>query len=147
MGRTKDQVRREKYRKYKHPFFEYYNANPHHQITTDCVIRAICTACKLDYCKVVMDFAKLQCETGKDPSYKETWSQYIENLGWQKCKEPRHADNTRYTIDEYLAHVDPNLTCIAKLGTHHIAAVVDGKVLDTWDSSREVLHTYWVLEG
>jgi len=147
MGRTRDQARRDKYRKYTHPFFQYCNSNPFHQITTDCVIRAITTACEMNYCDVVMDFAKIQCETGKDPSYKETWSKYIEEKGWQKQREPRHENNTRYTIDEYIAHVNPKLTCIAKLGTNHIAAVVDGVVMDTWDSSHEVLHTFWVLEG
>lgn len=144
MSKSKDQRRQERYAGYNHPYFEYFNANPYDKITTDCVIRAISTACNLKYRDVVMDFARIQCETGEDPSYRETWSKYIKSKGWQKQKEPRKWDNTRYTIDEYIAEVDPHLTCIAKLGTHHIAAVVDGVVLDIWDSSHEVLHTFYV---
>ena len=46
--------------------FKYYNANPKNRITTDCVVRAICTALMIPYNQVVMEMAKLQCDTGYD---------------------------------------------------------------------------------
>lgn len=126
-------------------YFTYYNRNPYKQATTDCVIRAISSALDIPYTNVVMDFAKIQCETGLDPSEKETFSKYLEDHGWFKRKEPRHYDNTKYITRDFIDE-NPGLTCIAKLGNNHLAYINNGVVLDIWNSSNEVIHSYWIHE-
>jgi len=81
--------------------FHFYNANPHNRITTDCVIRAISTASGVAYNDVVMDLAKIQCKTGFDPSEASTFGKYLESLGFEKRRQPRKSDGTKYTGKEF----------------------------------------------
>lgn len=52
--------------------FEYYNANPYYRKTSDCVVRAICTALGQDYNQTVRELTELWLETGyefSEPKY------------------------------------------------------------------------------
>ena len=120
--------------------FTYYNANPKNKITTDCVIRALCTGMEKPYNDVVMELAQMQCETGFDMSENSLIDRYLQKNGWTRCKQPKQADGTKYTGAEFcrtLSHPiyseELNLTdkpfnwhrVIANLGGHHIVAIVE----------------------
>jgi hypothetical protein len=133
--------------------FHYYNANPKDRITTDCLIRAISTATEIPYNQVVMELAELQCKTGYDFGDKKTYDKYLESKGWHKCRQPRKRDNTKYTGEEWcrllqrgkdLPFSSDYPRMVAIIGTHHIVAIVDGKVWDTWDSTDGCIGNYWV---
>ena len=64
--------------------FHYYNANPKNRITTDCVIRAICTAHDQDYNHTVMELAEMQCKTGYDSGDAKLYDKYLQSKGWAK---------------------------------------------------------------
>lgn len=121
--------RQEKYPDHEH--FTFYNANPHNRITSDCVIRALSTALDIPYNQVVMDMARLQCETGFDPSTPKTYTKYLERHGWIKCIQPRHHDNTKYTVKEFVDQHPTGTYLINMAG--HITALKDGKIYDIWD--------------
>ena len=136
---------REERRRIKYPetsTFHYYNANPKNRITGDCWCRAICTALQISYNQVVMEMAELQCKTGYDAS--ELIAIYLESKGWTKHKQPRKADNTKYTGEEFcLELAEKNIRYVANIGGHHIVAIVDCKVNDTWDSTDGCIGNYW----
>ena len=124
--------------------FRYYNANPKNRITTDCVVRAICTALEMPYNQVVMELAQMQCETGYDDGDKKLFGKYLESKGWVKHKQPRKADNTKYTGTEFckqLAKKDKNY--VANIGGNHIVAITKGKVNDIWNSTGKCIGNYW----
>lgn len=124
-------------------FFHYYNANPKNRQTTDCVIRAICTALELPYNSVVTEMAELQCKTGYDISSDEGIDKYLKGKGWIKHTQPRKADNTKYTGKEFCSFADINKNYIANIGSHHIVAIVKSKIHDTWDSTDGCIGNYW----
>lgn len=138
--------------------FHFYNANPHNRFTTDCVIRAISTATRIPYNTVVMELAKIQCETGFDDGDAKVYGKYLEQLGWKKMKQPRKSDNTKYTGKEFckeLMRYDSNIASdedfditrvIAHIGGNHIVAIIEGQVNDTWDSTAGCIGNYWVNE-
>ena len=123
--------------------FQYYNANPKNRITTDCVIRAISTALEQDYNKTVMEMAELQCQTGYDCSENKLIDLYLNTKGWLKHKQPRKEDNTKYTGKEFCKRARTYENYIANIGGHHIVAIVNGKVFDTWDSTDGCIGNYW----
>lgn len=126
--------------------FHFYNANPHNRITTDCVIRAIATASEKDYNDVVMDLAKIQCKTGFDPSEASTFGKYLESLGFVKHKQPRKADNTKYTgkeFCEYLRRIGNEKNIVANIGGGHAVAIIRNRVYDTWNSTKGCIGNYW----
>lgn len=134
--------------------FHYYNANPKNRLTTDCVIRAISTATKIQYNTVVMEMAELQCKIGYDDGDKKLYDLYLQSKGWKKKPQPRKTDNTKYTGKEWCNEIQesgewffakcPNI--IANIGGNHIVAIIDGKVWDTWNSTHGCIGNYWIKE-
>lgn len=138
--------------------FHWHNANPRGRLTEDCVVRAISTACEKPYEQVVTDLAQVQIETGYAGTGQKGVDELLRRYGWEKHKQPRKEDNTKYTGQEFCemiqnerkrgalwAHgvwLDRNIIC--NIGGHHIVAVIDGKVWDTWDSTRKCIGNYWI---
>ena len=141
--------------------FHYYNANPKKRITGDCRIRAISTACEIPYNQVVMDLAKIQCETGYDQTANQGISILMKRYGWEKCNQPRKPDNTKYTGKEFCEVLQKRLNdkkahgqaykdgivitsrILCNIGGHHEVAIIDGKVWDHWNSTGGCIGNYW----
>lgn len=124
--------------------FHYYNANPRNRITGDCTFRAICTALGQTWEQTVMEMAILSCETGYALNDDKGIAKYLEKKGWIKHKQPRKADNTKYTGKEFCEMIaDKKKRYIANIGGHHMVAIVDGKVNDIWDSTYKCIGNYW----
>lgn len=130
--------------------FHYYNANPKNRITGDCVIRAICVACEVSYNQVVMDLAKIQCETGYDYGSKGA-DILLKQYGWVKMKQPRKSDNTKFTGKEFCEHLNslrvggkPIKRLVMNIGGHHMSCIINYKIWDIWDCSDGCVGNYWV---
>lgn len=142
--------RQEKYPDTK--WFHYYNANPKNRITGDCRMRAISVGCDVNYNDVVMGLAKIQCETGYDQLTNQGINILMKKYGWEKQKQPRKANNTKFTGKEWVDMLNcsnvPYNSMVANIGGHHIVAIkkVDGvfKIIDTWDSSCGCIGNYWI---
>ncbi len=128
--------------------FHYYNANPKNRITGDCRIRAIATACEVPYNQVVMDLAKIQCETGYDQCCNQGLDILLKQYGWVKQKQPRKVDNRKYTGEEFCKRLaNRKERYVANIGGHHIVAIVEAKVYDIWDSTDGCIGNYWTKGG
>lgn len=125
-------------------YFTFHNANPRNKFTSDCVIRAISTGTGKTYEETLNALVKYQIKTGYMLNDEKCYSKYLEDLGFRKCSEPRKIDNTKYEVREFIKNRYNKLNCIAHVGTHHIVAIVNSKVLDTWNSSKETMHVYWI---
>jgi hypothetical protein len=97
-----------------------------------------------------MDLARIQCETGYDQCTNQGLDILLKQYGWVKHKQPRKSDNTKYTGEEWckLLQKDPWVVIggrrvVANIGGHHMVAIVDGKVWDTWDSTDGCIGNYW----
>ena len=123
--------------------FQYYNANPKNKHTTDCVVRAICTALEQSYEQTVKGLTELWLETGYDMSETKCFGKYIESKGWIKNKQPRKTDNTKYTGKEFVKTFKG--VCVANIGGNHTVCIKDGKVLDIWDSTDGCIGNYWTM--
>ena len=115
--------------------FKYDNRNPKGLVTTgDCVYRALSGALGKDWCEVVRELAELACETGYCPNGDRNYCLYLERNGFKKHKQPRHSDNTKYTLSEFMAEHKRG-TFIVHL-PHHLTLVKAGKCHDTWDCTK-----------
>lgn len=142
-------------------YYHFYNANPKGRITGDCAIRAVSVACKVPYEQVVMDMAKIQCESGYDPTATKGLELLMKKYGWVKMKQPRHDDNTKYTGKEFCEFqsyyinrqsyygrtidgvvIAPAIVCT--MGGHHLTCIINGKIWDTWNCGYKCVGNYWV---
>lgn len=124
-------------------YFHYHNANPKNRITGDCRVRAISVGCDKSYNEVVMDLAKIQCDTGYDQTTNQGIAILLKQYGWIKHRMPVHNDNTKYTLLEFIQE-KPKGTYIVSMA-HHITLVKDGKCWDIWDCVRYggKIGNYW----
>ena len=127
--------------------FHYYNANPKNRITGDCWLRAVCTGLNEPYNEVLMEMVQVHLETGYEMSCDKAMGKYLASKGWIKHKQPRKADNTKYTGKEFCKLLaDKNKRYICNIGGHHMVAIVNGKVNDIWDSTGGCIGNYWTKD-
>lgn len=151
-------TRREKYP--ETGTFHFYNANPKNKFTTDCVIRALSTALEIPYNQVVMELAELQCKTGYDACEKKAYDMYLKSKGWVKRSQPIKVDDTKFTGEEFCNYMyneaytywstksrNQHKRMIANIGGHHVVAIINFKVYDTWNSTDGCIGNYWVKEN
>lgn len=125
--------------------FHFFNANPKNRITCDCWLRAICVGLNEEYNKVLMELVQIHLKTGYELSSGKAVEKYLASNGWVKMRQPRKADNTKYTGAEFCKKLaKPNTRYIANIGGHHMVAIVDRKVWDIWDSTSKCIGNYWV---
>lgn len=124
--------------------FKYYNANSKNKHTTDCVVRAICTALEQSYEQTINELVALWLETGYDIAEARCFGKYLELKGWIKQKQPRKVDNTKYTGKEFVKTFKG--VCVANIGGNHTVCIKDGKVFDIWDSTDGCIGNYWIKQ-
>lgn len=127
--------------------FHFFNANPKNRCTGDCVYRALTVATGREWVEMVFLCAAMAVKTGYSPGSKENYGRVLEMLGFQKMKQPRKEDGTKYTGKEFCQRVaKPNMKYVANIGGNHVAAIVDCKVWDIWNSTDGCIGNYWVKE-
>ena len=112
--------------------YKFCNPHPNGKLVTDCAKRAICLAEGRDYKDVKNDLNRLKRELGERKfNTDKTWKTYVERHGYKKLSFPAVAGKSRmnghtfaetYTEGSYILRM-----------SKHLAACVDGVILDTWD--------------
>ena len=131
--------------------FHYYNANPKNKITGDCVVRAISVALYQTYEETYQELFLYSLKTGYMLNDKKNYEKYLASKGWLKKAQPKHPlTGNKYTGVEFCLHVqectfDFSSRMLAHIGGHHIVAIVNGRVWDTWNSTGYCVGNYWVL--
>ena len=134
--------------------FVYHNENPKNRITGDCTFRAIATATGKAWDEVVIEMAKLSCETGYAINDTKGIERYMEQIGWHKWKQPRKPNGKKYTGKEFCKWLNTNPrnvnAVVAKIGSHHVTCIKRGgvynsdfKVNDIWDCTDGAIGNYW----
>lgn len=121
--------------------FIRFNGNPCGKENGDCVIRAISIATGKPWYKIYAGLSvqgRFMCGWG---NFNEIWSDYLIYLGFSRHGLPY---NPRYTIADFAVD-HPHGTYILGTGKHAVA-VVDGDVVDSWDSRGEIPRYYFVKE-
>lgn len=145
--------------------FNYKNVNPKNRITGDCVFRAFTLAMNQDYNETVMEMAELMCKTGFAMNDKKGEEKYLKQKGWIKMSQPRKQDGTKYTGMEFCRVLQKHMSdeskqgneikdgifishnIIAKIGSHHVVAIMDGVINDIWDCSSKAIGNYWIKDN
>lgn len=123
--------------------FKEYNVHPKGIRTGDCVVRAIATASGKDYVECRRELNQKKREWNFT-SYKDTQFlyRYFESsprLIFKAVKgQPRIKGSD-------FCELHPKGTYILKMAGH-VAACIDGVILDTWDCSYRSVYTAWEIK-
>ena len=113
-----------------------FHNNPCGKTVGDCAVRAISVALNIGW----YDAYDLLCETGRHmcnmPNADEVWGAVLVQNGFE-----RHAIPRTMTAMEF-AKAHPRGVYVLAFGGH-VAAVRDGEVWDSWDSSNDMPIYYY----
>ena len=127
-------------------FYEYTNPNPFNRIGGDCVIRAICLATGQSWEQTVKELTELGLKKGYICNDQKLYPIYLKEKGFVEMNEPRDVCNRKLSVKDFIIQRE-GMTIkpiVANVGSHHVAAIVNNKVRDIWNSSTQTMHKYWV---
>lgn len=120
--------------------FIKFNDNPCGKTTGDCVIRAISIVENKSWRQVYLALCVEgydQCTFGDD---NKTWEGYLKSIGYRRFNLP---DTKGYKLSDF-ANAHKEGKYIIGTGTH-VVAIVNGDIIDSWDSSDET-PTYYLTK-
>ena len=103
-------------------------------------MRAVAAALGTDWETAYALIAENGYQMGDMPSSNTVWGAVLRQNGFYRYAIPNTCPNC-YTLDQF-AEDHPGGVYVVGTGDH-VAAVIDGEILDAWDSSREVPVYYW----
>lgn len=118
----------------------YTNPNPYGYNTGDCVVRAMAIANGLDWDTAYTILSDYGYMMKKMPNTDSVWSKVLKDFGFERRSIPDTCPDC-YTIKEFCED-HPEGTYILDTGSH-VAAVIDGCLMDSWNSLEEVPILYW----
>lgn len=124
--------------------YKYYNPNPAHQYTGDCVIRAISKLMNQSWMKTYLMICLQGGMMYQMPSTNTVWGQYLLNNGYRRYIIPDTCPEC-YTVKDFCKDHPYGKYLLALDG--HVIAVIDGDYYDTGDSGNELPLFYWRKEN
>ena len=120
-----------------------YNPNPASRNVGDCAVRAIAAALGTDWEEAYALLTANAFQMADIPNSNAVIGSVLRQHGFRKAIIPNACPDC-YTLEDF-AEDHPHGTFVAGTGSH-VAAIKDGEIWDSWDSSKEVPIFYWWRE-
>lgn len=123
--------------------YVYYNPNPKHKNTTDCVIRMLTKVFDLTWDEAYIKLSTVVLAEYEMPSSNYIWEKYLTDNGFTKSLLPTFCPAC-ITVREFSRQFN-NGVYVACTGSH-VVAVIDGDYFDAGDSGDEVVSYFFRRE-
>lgn len=120
--------------------YREYNPNPTGRRVGDCAVRAISVALGFDWETAFLILARNAYAMGDMPSADSVWGATLRQNGFYREAIPNTCPDC-YTAEAF-CNDHPRGTFVLGFGGH-VATVVDGDLVDSWDSSNEIPQFFW----
>ena len=120
-----------------------YNPNPVQRSVGDCAVRAVAAALGVDWETAYAMIAENGFLMGDMPSSNSVWGAVLRQNGFSRMAIPNTCPDC-YTMEQF-AEDHPEGIYVVGTG-NHVATILDGWIMDAWDSSMEVPVYYWQRE-
>lgn len=114
--------------------FQYFQNNPSGKMTGDCVVRAVSLATGENWQKTYIALALQGFLMNEMMNADSVWGSYLRNNGFVRHAIPDSCPDC-FTISDF-AIENPKGTYVLGTGTHAVT-IIDGTIMDAWDSSSE----------
>lgn len=113
-----------------------WNENKYGRNVGDCTVRAISTALDQDWDTTYWGICIEGALQANMPSSNQVWGKYLEKRGFRRSSPPY--DMTVREFSRKYRHGTYLLALAA-----HVVAVIDGDIIDTWNSGNEIVLYFW----
>lgn len=117
-----------------------YNPNPDGRRTDDCAIRALCKALGVSWAEASVMLSAKALAMGTTQTNKATVNAVLHENGFRRRALPDTCPDC-YTAKMFCMDNPRGLFVVCF--DQHIAVVEDGRIFDSWDSTREIPLFYW----
>lgn len=117
-----------------------FQNNPTGRTVGDCAVRAVSVALGIDWEEAYRLLADAGLAMGDMPSADSTWGAVLRQHGFYRSTIPNSCPDC-YSAEDF-AQDHPYGTFVLGFGGH-CATVIDGVILDAWNSSNEVPVYVW----
>ena len=131
--------------------FIFHNENPKGLLSAgDCVIRALAFGLSVGLDKIITwdevyeGLYEIGFELKDVPNSDRVYREFMKRLGFEKRKQPRRMDGSKYTAEEF-SEAYYEGTYIISLA-NHLSVVYDGRIYDTWNCSHKSVGNFWKVE-
>lgn len=118
--------------------YKYYNATPSGEHIGDCVIRAISVGTGIPYYNVIDKLYNITNYFNCDMLVKDCYSKLLD-----KYTDEKHKAYFKKTVKE-IADEYKNAKVIMRI-EGHLTVSRFNIIYDTWDTSNELVDTFWVI--
>lgn len=123
--------------------YRYFNPNPVGNRTRDCVIRAVAAALDMSWDDAFDLVAERAKQMGQTMDENAVYGSILRQCGFYRATVPNSCPDC-YTAADFCRDHPHGIYVLGFTG--HVAAVIDGQVWDSWDSSDEIPQYYWALQ-
>ena len=109
----------------------------------DCAVRAVAKALGVSWEKAYTLITSAGYGMGDMPHSNSVWGAVLRQNGFYRKAMPDRCPDC-YTAEDFCRD-HPRGIYVLGFG-RHVATVIDGKLYDSWDSSREIPQYYWYRE-
>lgn len=120
--------------------YRYFNSNPNGRMVGDCAVRAISAAFDVSWDDAFDALAHNAKLMGDMPSSDSVWGALLRQMGFVREAIPNSCPDC-YTIEDFAVD-NPKGVFVVKT-SDHVVSVVDGCILDSWDSRSEIPIYAW----
>lgn len=120
--------------------WEFFNPNPVAAREEDCAVRAVSAALDISWDEAFDLIAHNAKQMGAMMHRDAAWGSVLRQHGFRKKLIPNSCPEC-YTAEDFCLD-NPDGVYVLGFGTH-TAAVVDGTLMDTWDSRDEIPVYVW----
>lgn len=117
-----------------------YNENPTGRNVGDCAVRAVSVALGIDWETAYALMALNGYLMGDMPSSNAVWGAVLRQHGFYRQAVPDTCPDC-YTAEDF-ARDHPRGVYVLGF-SNHVATLKDGRLFDSWDSSKELPQYYW----
>lgn len=117
-----------------------FQNNPSGRNVGDCSVRAISVALDLDWETAYAMIVKAGFLMNDMPSSNSVWGSVLRTHGYYRHVVPNSCPDC-YTINDF-AEDHPKGVFVVCTG-NHVVTIKDGIIMDSWDSSNEIVQFYW----
>ena len=120
--------------------WKFYNPNPVAAREEDCAVRAVSAALGISWDEAFDLIAENAKQMGATMNRNAAWGSVLRQHGFRKQIIPNTCPDC-YSAEEFCIDHPEGVYVLGFDG--HTAAVIDGTLLDTWDSSDEIPTYFW----
>ena len=121
-----------------------YQPNPTGRNVGDCAVRAVSAALGVDWETAYLLISAAGYQMGDVISSNAVWGAVLRQNGFYRFNLPETCPDC-YTFADF-ARDNPHGVFVVGTGSH-VATIIDGNILDAWDSSKEPVAFVWYKKG